>query len=113
MELGNKFNKSIAESIAELNNEREYVTRRYEEIMNQLDKREGLKHIYLAGVIAELNNEQKVNGYIFTMCYKDKSGKQHHVSQKFEKYETAKAVFDVMNDLVKGTISWIDVREAE
>ena len=77
MELGNKFNKSIAESIA------------------------------------ELNDEQKVNGYIFTMCYKDKHGKPHHVSQKFDKYETAKAVYDVMHDLIKGTISWIDVREAE
>lgn len=77
MELGNKFNKSIAESIA------------------------------------EINDETKVNGYIFTMCYKDKHGKQHHVSQKFDKYETAKAVYDVMHDLIKGTISWIDVREAE
>lgn len=47
--------KELIADLAELNNEREYVTRRYEEIMNQLDKREGLKHIYLAGVNEELD----------------------------------------------------------
>ena len=47
--------KELLNDIAELQRERELITRRYEAIMNRIDKNEGLKHIYLAGVNDELN----------------------------------------------------------
>ena len=46
--------KEVLADLAMLEKERKYVTRRYEEYMNRLDKNEGLKHIYLAGIEEEL-----------------------------------------------------------
>lgn len=48
--------KELLADIANLNEERTYVTRRYEAIMNRIDKNEGLKRIYLAGVEDELKD---------------------------------------------------------
>ena len=46
--------KEIMSDIEIINYQRKELTRMYEEEMNRLDKSEGLKHIYLAGVNEEL-----------------------------------------------------------
>ena len=46
--------KELLSDIEIINYQREELTRMYEEEMNRLDKSEGLKHIYLAGVNEEL-----------------------------------------------------------
>lgn len=46
--------KELLSDIDIINYQRKELTRMYEEEMNRLDKSEGLKHIYLAGVDEEL-----------------------------------------------------------
>lgn len=46
--------KELLSDIEIINYQRKELTRMYEEEMNRLDKSEGLKHIYLAGVNEEL-----------------------------------------------------------
>ena len=47
--------KELLSDIEIINYQRKELTRMYEEEMNRLDKSEGLKHIYLAGVNEELH----------------------------------------------------------
>lgn len=47
--------KELLSDIEIINYQRKELTRMYEEEMNRLDKSEGLKHIYLAGVDEELH----------------------------------------------------------
>lgn len=47
--------KELLSDIALLKAQRERLTRMYEQKMSRIDKNEGLKHIYLAGVNEELN----------------------------------------------------------
>ena len=53
--------KELLSDIDIINYQRKELTRMYEEEMNRLDKSEGLKHIYLAGVDEELR--ELMNGY--------------------------------------------------
>ena len=53
--------KELLSDIEIINYQRKELTRMYEEEMNRLDKSEGLKHIYLAGVNEELR--ELMNGY--------------------------------------------------
>lgn len=53
--------KELLSDIDIINYQRKELTRMYEDEMNRLDKSEGLKHIYLAGVDEELR--ELMNGY--------------------------------------------------
>ena len=53
--------KELLSDIDIINYQRKELTRMYEAEMNRLDKREGLKHIYLAGVDEDLR--ELINGY--------------------------------------------------
>lgn len=46
--------KELLNDLAGIEADRAYITERFEELMNKLDQREGLKHIYLMGVEDEL-----------------------------------------------------------
>ena len=52
--------KELLSDIEIINYQRKELTRMYEEEMNRLDKSEGLKHIYLAGVNEELRELMNV-----------------------------------------------------
>ena len=54
--------KELLSDIEIINYQRKELTRMYEEEMNRLDKSEGLKHIYLAGVEDEL--KELMNGVL-------------------------------------------------
>ena len=47
--------KELLNDLSCIDAERAFITARYEELMNKLDQREGLKHIYLMGVEDELH----------------------------------------------------------
>ena len=47
--------KELLNDLSCIEADRAFITARYEELMNQLDQREGLKHIYLMGVEDELH----------------------------------------------------------
>lgn len=53
--------KELLSDIEIINYQRKELTRMYEEEMNRLDKSEGLKHIYLAGVNEELRELMNVS----------------------------------------------------
>lgn len=55
--------KELLSDIEIINYQRKELTRMYEEELNRLDKSEGLKHIYLAGVNEELRELMNVRQY--------------------------------------------------
>ena len=68
--------KELLSDIEIINYQRKELTRMYEEEMNRLDKSEGLKHIYLAGVDEEL---RELMGETYTASESDDASDSEQV----------------------------------